>query len=278
MKRILKILSTTILIAALSGNAALSNSESELKWIVSTMAKLCLIGGDQFSVSLSSVVAGEITVQSISTSGTVEGEFQIERQRAEGLVNGIDNSITQIAASQASEVRNCLAPLRQYLMDRIIAKDGAETDGRIPAGADMQESTEAVVTGHDKNRSDDLESDRVREQLATPVMKAKAGTINEDPRGFDCSKSSMSMDFVICKYQEVYDINTQHAIAWWDKMRTLTRHQKDLLIEDQRSWIRRMLQDCNLPINGRPSQRQILDAGECVRNHYIERTAVIRNY
>ena len=109
-------------------------------------------------------------------------------------------------------------------------------------------------------------------------MKAKAGTINEDPRGFDCSKSSMSMDFVICKYQEVYDINTQHAIAWWDKMRTLTRHQKDLLIEDQRSWIRRMLQDCNLPINGRPSQRQILDAGECVRNHYIERTAVIRNY
>ncbi len=88
----------------------------------------------------------------------------------------------------------------------------------------------------------------------------------------------MPMDFVICSFQEVYDINTQHAIAWRATMAKLSRSQKDALIESQKQWLAHMFEQCGLPAKGKPNQADIRNAAQCVRQSYIDRIKFIRDY
>lgn len=249
------ILLISFLLALLAPNSSQANQRAELEWIVETMVRLCVLGGDQFSITSSSSVNGEITLQSLSRGGQVEGEFHVERTEVEGLVSGIDNSITALAANQASEARQCLAPVREYLLAKLVTS-GSSLDVNTPPRA----------------------SERVFEVRSAKSMKYNPGRINEHPDGFKCESSSMTMDYVICSFQEVYDVNTQHAVVWWSTLRKLTRAEKDLLVADQREWIDRMLTSCNLPLSGRPSRNQAISSAECVRQQYIARTSYIRNY
>jgi hypothetical protein len=50
-------------------------------------------------------------------TGNLRGEFKISRSSAEGLINGIDNALSQVAADQADKVRACLKPVRDRLLD-----------------------------------------------------------------------------------------------------------------------------------------------------------------
>lgn len=240
------------------GSPASANQSAELVWIVETMVRLCVIGGDQFSISSSSAVAGEVTLQSLSSDGSVEGEFQVERNQVEGLINGIDNSMSNLAAQQASEARACLAPIRSYIMSVYLG-----------------DSSEQPLSTEEQNLAPTAPVSTVRSNRS---MQYDPGGINENPNGFNCSRSAMTMDYVICSFQEVYDVNTQHAIAWWNTLDRLSRAQKDTLIADQRAWIDRMLQACQLPISGRPTRSQAINSAECVRDFYIQRTAYVRNY
>jgi uncharacterized protein YecT (DUF1311 family) len=104
------------------------------------------------------------------------------------------------------------------------------------------------------------------------------GGVNQDPRGFNCAQAAMPMDYVICSFQEVYDINTQHAIAWWATLERLSRPQRDELIQNQRAWVADMLVQCHLPKRGRPSPDQARSSAPCVRDSYLQRLKIIRDY
>ena len=110
------------------------------------------------------------------------------------------------------------------------------------------------------------------------AFRYSPNAINESRDGFACHKAAMPMDFVICSFQEVYDINTQHAVAWWATIAHLDKPQRDMLVQDQKQWIAGMLKSCGLPAAGKPTQAQAQAAAPCVRAAYVDRIRYLRNY
>ena len=64
---------------ALWPHAAHCQSSEELKWLVDTMARLCVSGGDQISVRATGSEGADLMLRSQNTSGKPEGEFYIDR-------------------------------------------------------------------------------------------------------------------------------------------------------------------------------------------------------
>ena len=89
--------------------------------IADTMVRLC-VGGGRTQASSSSVTGGaDISLRSLDAKGNVSGQYKIGSSSAEGLVNGLDNALSQVAADQADKVRVCLAPVRERLLDAMLA-------------------------------------------------------------------------------------------------------------------------------------------------------------
>jgi hypothetical protein len=91
---------------------------AEIDKTADMMVRLCLGGGRSEAVSGSS--AADLSLRSLDVKGNVKGEFKISKSSAEGLVGGIDNALSQIAADQADKVRACLQPVRERLLDLML--------------------------------------------------------------------------------------------------------------------------------------------------------------
>lgn len=103
----------------------------EVEKIADTMVRLCVGGGRTEATSGTATGGADVSLRSLDIKGNVTGEFKINRSRAEGLVNGLDNAISQVAADQADKVRACLQPVRDRLLDVLLPKKRAEADVEI---------------------------------------------------------------------------------------------------------------------------------------------------
>jgi hypothetical protein len=66
------------------------------------------------------------------------GELTVNKSNAEGLVNGIDNALSQVAAAEADKVRDCLQPVRQRVLDILLPAPKAETPSPTRPAPDQQ--------------------------------------------------------------------------------------------------------------------------------------------
>jgi hypothetical protein len=89
----------------------------------------------------------DLSLRSLDVKGNLKGEFKISKSSAEGLVNGIDNALSQVAADQADKVRTCLQPVRERLLDVMLPpkKQGAAgqsvtAPGGVAVGRDIKDS------------------------------------------------------------------------------------------------------------------------------------------
>jgi hypothetical protein len=96
---------------------ALALDAAEFKQIVDTMIRLCMGGGHIESKSGTGAGGAEVSLKSLDARSQVKGEISISRSNAEGLVNGLDNAMTNIAANEADKVRDCLKDDRARLLD-----------------------------------------------------------------------------------------------------------------------------------------------------------------
>ena len=101
-----------------------AQSEEELRWIVDVFMRLCVVGGENVSVRASGTGETDLALRSLDAQGQLQGEFHLQRSRVEGLINGIDNSITALAAQQVTEARRCLEPLRVRLLTILLIDRG----------------------------------------------------------------------------------------------------------------------------------------------------------
>jgi hypothetical protein len=115
--------------------------------IADTMVRLCLGGGRSEAVSGGGTGGAELSLRSLDVNGNLKGEFKVSKSSAEGLVNGIDNALTQVAADQADKVRACLQPVRERLLDVMLPpnKQGTKRQsvtapGGVAVGRDVKES------------------------------------------------------------------------------------------------------------------------------------------
>ena len=86
-----------------------------------------------------------MSLRSLDVTGNLKGEFKIGKSNAEGLVNGLDNDLGQVAADQADKVRVCLQPVRERLLDVMLPpKQGTgqtvTAPGGVAVGGDVKNS------------------------------------------------------------------------------------------------------------------------------------------
>jgi transcription initiation factor IIF auxiliary subunit len=94
---------------------AVSQAETPAE-IATVMVRLCVGGGStEIQDVRSSGSINDLSLQSRDAHG-VTSAYRVARYNTEGLVSGISNALTQIAADQADKVRDCLAPVRARLL------------------------------------------------------------------------------------------------------------------------------------------------------------------
>ncbi len=84
---------------------------------VDLMVRLCIAGGHTETTNGNVGGDANISLRSLDVHGNLKGDLKITKSNAEGLVNGIDNAISALAASQADKVRDCLKPVRDRLIE-----------------------------------------------------------------------------------------------------------------------------------------------------------------
>ena len=126
---------------------ATAQDAAEINRIADTMVRLCLGGGRSEAVTGGGAGGADLSLRSLDVKGNIQGEFKVSKSSVEGLVNGIDNALTQVAADEADKVRACLQPVRERLLEVMLppSKQGATgqsvtAPGGIAVGRDVKNS------------------------------------------------------------------------------------------------------------------------------------------
>jgi len=95
------------------------------------MVRLCLAGGHTEVKGGSGKGGVDVSLKSFDARGNLSGDFHFDSSSAEGLVGGINNALTEVAASEADKVRECLKPVRDRLLDAMLPQgdQGSTPDG-----------------------------------------------------------------------------------------------------------------------------------------------------
>jgi hypothetical protein len=78
---------------------------TEIDKTADMMVRLCVGGGRTEAMSGGGAGGADLSLRSLDVKGNLKGEFKISKSSAEGLVNGIDNALSQVQADQADKVR-----------------------------------------------------------------------------------------------------------------------------------------------------------------------------
>jgi hypothetical protein len=106
-----------ILTLMLWSNVTKAEVPPDIQHYADIMVRLCVGGGHTEASSGSGDAGANLSLRSLDITGSLKGQFTVSKSNAEGLVNGIDNALTQVAANQADQVRTCLAPLRARIIE-----------------------------------------------------------------------------------------------------------------------------------------------------------------
>jgi hypothetical protein len=105
---------------------SVAQSVADTNRIADTMVRLCVGGGHTEATSGTAAGGADLSLRSLDVKGDLKGEFKIDKSSAEGLVKGLDNALSQVAADQADKVRGCLQPVRERLLEVMLpAKQGS---------------------------------------------------------------------------------------------------------------------------------------------------------
>jgi hypothetical protein len=126
---------------------AVAQDTAEINMIADTMVRLCVGGGRSEAVSGGGAGGADLSLRSLDVKGNIQGEFKVSKSSAEGLINGLDNAISQVAADQADKVRVCLGPVRERLLDVMLppkrqgsAGPTVTAPGGVAVGRDVKDS------------------------------------------------------------------------------------------------------------------------------------------
>jgi hypothetical protein len=121
----------------------------ETEKIADLMVRLCVGGGHIEATTGTATGAADVSLRSLDVRGNLKGEFKISKSSAEGLVHGLDNALSQVAADQADKVRVCLQPVRERLLDVMLPpkKQGSQTDAPTAVCANQGVAIGGTVTG-----------------------------------------------------------------------------------------------------------------------------------
>jgi hypothetical protein len=112
-----------------------------------------------------------------------------------------------------------------------------------------------------------------RSITAMALLGAAALLYPGTAKAFDCNKSFLPVDFVICSNPAVFNFNEAHEKAWIETRAVLTDAQKAGLLNDQRRWLKEYPPQCGVPARGKAPQVITPAMQTCVGNALEQRTA-----
>ena len=132
-----------------------AQNAAETEKIADTMVRLCVGGGRTEATSGGGTGGADLSLRSLDVTGNIKGEFKISKSSAEGLVNGLDNALGQVAADQADKVRICLQPVRERLLDVMLPQKSEGSSGQtitapggVAVGRDIKNSPVTIGPKH----------------------------------------------------------------------------------------------------------------------------------
>jgi hypothetical protein len=114
--RIASSLGFFILSGAAGAQQAPADSQN-IENIANLMVRLCVGGGHVEALTGGGTGGADISLRSLDVKGHLASEVTVSKSSAEGVVKGIDNAMSQVAADEADKVRVCLQPVRERLLD-----------------------------------------------------------------------------------------------------------------------------------------------------------------
>ena len=130
--RLIKITSSLGFCVLFVAGAGAQQTSPDIQNTVDIMVRLCVAGGHIQALVGGGAGGADVSLRRLDVTGHLEGQITVNRSNAEGLVNGIDNALSQVAAAEADKVRDCLGPVRQRVLDILLPAPKAEASSPPP--------------------------------------------------------------------------------------------------------------------------------------------------
>jgi hypothetical protein len=97
---------------------ATAEPDQKVKDAIDFIVLMCVAGGTKYEFQSKGNIEGGFALKKLGVGAS--GEIQISRSEARGLVDGLQNAMTQIASEQASAARDCMRPWIERILREIL--------------------------------------------------------------------------------------------------------------------------------------------------------------
>jgi hypothetical protein len=115
-RTVVRVISLAFVVSASAVSRADAQTLTIQEWVDQFVAT-CVGSGSSDTASGLVAANGDISLKKLTLSGNVAGQVVIQHKDARLLTEGINNAMSNVAANEADQVRNCLSPVRQILVE-----------------------------------------------------------------------------------------------------------------------------------------------------------------
>jgi hypothetical protein len=128
----------------IAGSTARSASPEDIEFAVQVIKSMCIAGSTNERLSLKQQSDTAVSVGRAGSTGEPFGpEVRLDRQSIEGLVLGINNAVSGLAADQANRARDCMKPHLERILSAILPQVPPRPSQRPPLPEAQRDRTQS---------------------------------------------------------------------------------------------------------------------------------------
>jgi hypothetical protein len=101
---------------------AAADTSQNVKDAIDALVLMSVAGGTRYEMETKGGIEGGLALKKLGVGAS--GEIKITRSEARGLVDGLQNAMSQIASEQASAARDCMRPWIDRILKQILGDAG----------------------------------------------------------------------------------------------------------------------------------------------------------
>ena len=209
---------TAALLVLVSSQVHAAGNLSLEEWL-DIYVSSCVGGGSTFSASGSLEAGFGISLKKLGPNGKLVGQLQVSKTEYRLLSDGLSNAMSAVAAEQASQVRECLAPFRANLARAMSQQMGGLSPLAAPIlflspHEERVMRVLAVHQGEDGQTGKNVRREIVRRETGISDIRLRV-TIRTLQSKLLATDSTFSK--LVTDQGPVHDLKFIEVISLWDK-------------------------------------------------------------